>query len=318
MSDRRFEILKRKFDELDIELRFIDKPKGRGRNLNNIVQIDIGNDINGTRIDEWFEIFFGDAENEVQILNIDKESQQFVLFVNENERTFEYTEEKSRRSDFVKVRRNVLQRTGVNFRETDTEFIITEKTSGRKEHYLGGVDERQLFISQLRTPCSTVADAKLSLGASITFSDGKRKMTPPRQGEYFFVETNQNERDIVNFLLDKNRVFIERKKNLGEAFNIRNGNQHQAEEFVGVPVKLFRDSKLVGQLIDAGLDISPFTRERSMFSNGGRFVRGRLRHVSRSKTKPSDHRTIKYLHWRKVVLNSEARSTQPAYRTWVD
>ena len=288
-----------KFARAGLKLVLKDKSLGRvgrGRGVSEIVQIDIGRNVRGTRRDEWFEIFPGHPSNRIEVLNVDLKSNQLVLFVEEPARTFEV----ERNTWSLKAARRLekqLKDSRTKYRKVKNTFYIEEKTSGDKRHFLMGVDERQLFIAQLRDPVSTVDAARRSLGSTVQFHEGKRKMTPGRQGEWFFVKATRQQEEEIERLISRNQTVIQLKKSIGEIHGgRRGGNPHTADEIVVVH----------------GSQMS--RPEGTNFPIRGRqvFIRGCVRHV--------DHKTVKYSRWHEVIANHEGATSSGSASgiTWID
>lgn len=292
-----------KFKEAGLTLKILDRPMGRGAGQDQIVQIDIGRKMGGKMVrTEWFEIYPGKGNN-IQVLNIDKSSRQLVLLVDEPVREFDIRQRVTSPSRRKKVYEENRQR-GEKIRIEGDELVFTSKTSGNKRHFLMGVDERQLFIAQTKEGVSTVAQARRSLGSTVAFHEGKRRMTPGRQGEWFMLETTSSQRDYIDKLIRETKTVIQKNKNIGDVMGRPGGNPHIAAELVVVP----RVEAAIG-----------FTRRDGRLNLGsvpaqGRkvFVRGTIRHV--------DHKTIKYSHWREVIANNEGNTgtgTSSGIR-WID
>jgi hypothetical protein len=302
------------FKNVGLTLKLLDKPISRGnfntRNvINDIFQMDIGRKVQGTRRTEWFEIYPGHEDNVIQIIDVDSKLNQILLLVQEPEREFETEETKSRYSRSVHARRNRLDQTRVQFRETDTHFIITNKTPAGKRHFLMGVDERQLFVAQLKTGVANIIEARKQLGNTVLFHESVRKMSPGRQGEWFFLKATKAQEEIIELLLDKKSTFILTKENIGKHAGRPRGNPHIADELVIIPnnpevIKRAQSSKYARKNKDLSR-VEPIypIRQKEVF------VRGCIRHV--------DHKTIKYKRWYQVILNNEG-DTGSATQTWID
>jgi hypothetical protein len=294
------------FKKVGLVLKITDKPIGRTTN-DDIFQMDVGRKVNGTRRTEWFEIWPGHDENKIQILDIDNKRNQLLLLVHEPERVFE-TEERKRHGRWATSpveRRQQLENNNIKYRETATHFIITEKSLSAVRHFLMGVDERQLFVAQLTKGVTSIDAARGLLGNTVTFHEGVRKMTPKRQGEWFFLKATMKQEELIDLLIQKNKAWIVNKTNIGAHAGRPRGNPHTADELVVI-------------------NVDPESLERLGWSKGKRkriprrgipvrktqvYVRGAIRHI--------DHRTIKYKHWYQVILNNEG-NTESATQSWID
>jgi hypothetical protein len=157
------------------------------------------------------------------------------------------------------------------------------------------VDERQLFIAQLPRGVSSVRDAHASLKTtSVTFAEGKTDGRTVRQGEWFFVNPTSEERLTLMEAIRKNLVVVHHKVRISrDPRGVDGGKPHVADELV----------RYFGKELEHGFAV----REMEVF------VRGKVRH--------SDHATVKFGDWRKVIRNAE-RQQQPGFSPtgvfWVD
>lgn len=289
---------------LDVVVR--DKPFTVFGNNSRIFQMDILRDVKGTRRNEWFELFPGDGDVNIQIIDTDSKTLQVLLLVQEPERVFEVTERKTHWRMKPEQRRIQLQESGDKFREDKRNFYIQQKTPSDKRHFLMGVDERQLFVSQLTRGVTNINEARRSLGSTVQFHEGKRKMTPNRQGEWFFVKATEQQEEDIELLLSKQRIWIVKKENIGKYAGREGGNPHIADEIVVIPqsqglIEQVKQSKWAAKNRPIVQGAYPI-RSREVF------VRGKIRHI--------DHKTIKYSHWYQVILNNEVQESAAA--SWID
>jgi hypothetical protein len=299
------------FKNIGLELKLLKEPIRRGRRgTEEIFQMDIGRKVEGTRRNEWFIIYPGHENNVVQIIDIDQKLNQLLLLVHEPVREFVMEEIKSKYESSRKSRRTQLNRArNTTFTETETHFIITSKTEEGKRHFLMGVDERQLFVAQLKKGVSSIVEARKQLGNTVLFHEGARKMTPGRQGEWFFVKATKVQEEIIELLVEKNSIFILTKESIGKHAGKPQGNSHTADELVVIPnnpdvIRRAQASKYARKNTDLS-KVEPIypIRQKEVF------VRGCIRHV--------DHKTIKYGSWYQVILNNEG-NTREATQSWID
>ena len=274
-----------------------------------IVQIDIQRSVNGSRRHEWFRIFPGADNNRIEVVGTDKRLGQVVLLVHEGAR--EFTEGVSLWSlkgvDLTQPgwKAAVASKVGVRVSDilgTPKAPLVRRRTSSEKRHFLMGVDERQLFIAQLRKGCSTVREAHASLKRTeLVLAEGKMGEAT-RQGEFFFVQSSESERARIETGIANNLLVIEHTVPIGPflvagalrgASKVRQfrGNPHMADELIIVPGDPVPGSRWA-------------VRSRELF------IRGRVRHV--------DHKTVKFSQWVKVILNNEANAGQALGVGWVD
>ena len=267
--------------------------------MKDIVQLDVGRSFKGSSRTEWFRLWPGDDSNIIQVRNTDKKLKQLVLMVNEIEREFEERIPISRRKGgkIFPSREDVKRGLGRGqkiLRQNKSEFFVLRHTDSDVRYFLMGVDERQLFIAQLREPCTTVAEAHASLGKTVTTADGTRKGSSlDRQGEWFFWETSQETRRRIDELVKKNRLAVKKKVPIGRHAGRAGGNPHTVDELVVIP-SLHK--------LEHGFGVRP----------NSVYIRGKVRHI--------DHKTIKFSHWREVVANNEGDTANASAGGvfWVD
>jgi hypothetical protein len=174
--------------------------------------------------------------------------------------------------------------------------VIRRKTDAAMRYFLMGVDERQLFIAQLTAAATTVDGARKLLGRTVEFAEGKRRGSSlDRQGEWFFLETTQEQRDHLDALIKKNKLAVHKKVAIG-TFAGRGGKPHTADELIA----------LVGENVTSKLGHGFPVRPRQIY------IRGSVRH--------SDHKTVRFSEWREVIANNEGATGRAAATGvfWVD
>lgn len=307
------EHLVKKFEAAGLLLKLSDKPiVPVFRGGNDIVQIDIGRKVNGSRRFEWFRIFPGATDNRIQVVGADKRIGQVVLMVHEAEREFEekvpfttvrHLRERSPEGWIdLMCRENMVRRDRVRVvsrGDREPDVFVTRKTRSTKRHFLMGLDERQLFIAQLPRAVSTVREAHESLKTgTVTLAEGKvGKAT--RQGEWFFLPASKEELGLIELGLKKNLLVVERTVPIGPFTDgsvrgpkVRQGrgNPHTADELIVV----------AGKPVEGRWAV----RAREVF------IRGRVRHI--------DHETVSFSKWVKVIRNAEPNQGQALGVGWVD
>lgn len=299
----------KKFGKLGLVLKILKTPMGGRRANKDIFQMDIKRKVIGTRRFEWFEIYTGHKSNIIHVLDTDIKLNQLLLLVKEAPREFEVEERKSWSKERIDAKRKQLQNSRTSFTETEKSFIIKNKTFGGNRHFLMGVDERQLFVAQLKDGVTTINEARKQLGNTVLFHEGARKMTPSRQGEWFFVKATEKQEEILELLIKKQRIFIIEKENIGKHAGRPRGNPHTADELVVIPAK---ESIIVeAQSSKWAKKNKDLTKVKAIYPIRQKevFVRGCVRH--------RDHKTIKYTHWHQVILNNEG-ATASATQSWID
>jgi hypothetical protein len=294
--ENKFGGLVKQFAKAGLELELLTQPLQRGRNTEEIVQLDVGRRLRGSGRKEWFRLFPGHPDNRVLVQGTDRKLQQLVLFVEEPARAFEVNLPRWGNESRAAA---ASRAGGTIVRKRKHHWVVRQTTSADKRHFLMGVDERQLFIAQLTSGCSTVGAAHRLLGNTVQMADGRRRGSSlDRQGEWFFLETNATQREHIERLLGGCRTVVHHKVNIG-GFNGRvGGNPHQAEELVVLTDELLPEASL--------LDNGFAARSRQVF------IRGAVRHV--------DHRTVRFYQWREVVGNNEGATASGDARGtfWID
>jgi hypothetical protein len=289
--------LVREFERAGLTLVIVDKPIRFGRSLEDIFQMDIERKLSGTRRYEKFRMYPGHKSNFIQIRDVDRVAKQLVLMVQESAREFDEIVPITKRmtAEMIEERANRIRPrlVRIQFRCNENRVVITHKTQEEVRYFLMGVDERQLFIAQLRGPATTCLIARKSLGQTVEFAGGNRRRgsSLDRQGEWFFLEV-LDELPEIELAIKQTRTAIRKKMNIGEVMG-RRGSPHVADELVTVPAP-----KLAH-----GFSVNSRPRV---------FVRGSIRH--------RDHHTVHFQNWREVIANNEgATATASASGVfWVD
>lgn len=280
-----------------------------------IFQADIQRGFAGNKRKEYFRIYKGHEDNLVTVANVDKEINQLVLVVKEPERTFERRVPLSReeqrafldhpKNEWLVLANNAHRGRGLRGRVLSVEeykhkpvaYHHEQKTRGSVRHYLLGVDERQLFIAELPKAVTSVAEAHRSLKSNtVTFAEGRAGGKTLRQGEWFFVEATEEEKESISRAIKNNKLSVVSKGNIGRLTGARPGGKaHIAQEAV-----------VVGGGPRLAHDFSVRARPEV-------FVRGNISHP--------DHATVHLHQWRRVLKNAEKendsnRSASGVY--WID
>jgi len=176
---------------------------GSGENASKVFQMTIK-----TRRDErrkpkveYFEIFPGDKDNDVRVIDVNKKHRQVLLLVHEPRRRFMIA--------------NRDWRTG-------KERTVERFTQDFQRTYLAGLDQTHLFIAELPRRVSTVEAAHDVLKPDIA----KRNTSTKRQGEWFFIPVTSDEERLI----DAPDTTIEHVN----AIPGKSRNQHVAEEIVKI------------------------------------------------------------------------------------
>jgi len=299
MEKGKFAGLVEAFAKVGLLLQILVAPIRNGRGMLNIFQMDIRANRKGAFRSELFRIYPGRENVIIQVRDSDLKHKQLVLMVKEPVTTFEDSAKITKWNKEESIMQTIRANRRSKFsRKVGDTIYFTMKTDEAVRYFLVGVDERQLFIAQLTGPATTVKEARRLLGKSVEFAEGKRNNSVDRQGEWFFLETSPEIRDIIDARIRKNEGILKRKANIGEVFKRRSGNPHTVDELIILRSSaLTRDTKLVRM---PGVRI---------------FIRGAVRH--------KDHKTIKFNYWREVIANNEGGNLGTGQRGpdgifWVD
>ncbi|MEZ0228597.1 MAG: hypothetical protein ACAI25_08230 [Planctomycetota bacterium] len=240
--------LLRGFERAGVPLELALGPFVRGVAGDEIVQMDVRRRNVRGRIHERVLLWPGKGA-EIGVLGADAELNQLVLRVLEPRRKFI-----ENRWD-AKVRKTVP---------------VVRWTSEDERRFLVGMDEAHLFVAQLTTRATTVADAHRGLRPSVLES----RPEAHRQGEWFFVPATSDERELIG--RSWHRAFL-RNEPIGGLSRGMRGRPHYAEQLVRFTN---RPDTATGRAVE--------------------LVRGRIRHP--------DHAVLELKDWMRVFMNTEDRT----------
>jgi hypothetical protein len=230
-----------------------------------------------------FSVWPGAAPNRLEVLDVDRELRQLLLFV----------DEPSRWVTAFLPREAAPPAPGRDLRivaEDRFGWTVARRPPGGKRRFLIGRDERDLFVAQIPAACSTVRAARAAL-RPLAVERAARRTRVLRQGEWFFLEPSPAERSRLELALTSRAAFIVRAANIRDELEGRRvvgGNPHVADELVALPSERPHPERIA-------------------------FVRGRVRHP--------DHATVRLRSWRRVVRNAEVTTGGVAWMAgvaWVD
>jgi len=259
-----------------------------------VFQMDIRRELKGNSRKEYFVIYQPEGTI-VQVSAVSKEWAQLVLSIKEPIKTFEtevHLGYRARNWDDPKIIKDLLERGAVRKAEDivkrDNRWYSKQTTTGTTRFFLLGRDERQLFMCQIKRNATSIKDAHDSLKSpTVTLAEGKQLGKTIRQGEWFFVNATAAELDNIAYLLKANLVSIQKKIRVGGT----TGKPHVADELI----------RLKGTKLEHGFAVR----------SEDTYVRGSIHH--------SDHKTVKFSTWRKVIRNNEEVSAGAvAGGTWID
>ena len=206
--------LQQQFADAGLNATIVASPLfGRGENASKIFQMTIKRRREHRRKPkvEYFEIFPGDAENDVRVIDTSKHFKQVLLTVHEPRRKFIVVD--------------------YNFK-TGKKREITRVAPDWQRTYLMGMDQAHLFIAELPRRVSTVENAHDVLKPA----DAKRSKAAKRQGEWFFIPATADEERLI----DGPDAVIEHVA----AIPGNSRNQHFAEEIVKIEKMVFVRGKI--------------------------------------------------------------------------
>ena len=303
----------KKFADVGLKLVISKEPISIGfsRDSRNedVFQMDIRRKKSSDPGSEYFVIWPGHEDNIAVVQGFDKGFSQLVLMVKEPVREFEDTispaivkvHQKSDGKDWLK---KMLSANRLSMRDVvvseGSKLVIRRKTTDNKRHFLLGRDERQLFMCPVNGRCTTVKQAHDSLRTpTVDMFEGRASGKTYRQGEWFFVNLSQTEKDEINRRIKAHDIVVRKKMILGAG-----GKPHTADE--GCVVRLSAPG--IGK--DSSGNIRDVRNSNTIPAGVNMYVRGGVRHT--------DHKTIKFKDWRRVIKNAEGEASRSLGGTWID
>jgi hypothetical protein len=315
--------LEKAFAKVKLTLVFAKESFARGVNSEDIFGLDIRRAKPGRADSEYFLMWPGHEDNSIVIRDSDASFGQVVLTITEKEREFEETVDSygvkralDRHKGDAAAALKELQ--GSTVREypkvklwapKKKTLVLLRKTPKDSRTFLLGMDERQLFMTQVNRNITTVAAAHASLKTpTVTFFEGKADGKTIRQGEWFFVNLPTDEMEGLELAIKKNQVSPLKKVPIGNFAGRRGGKPHTADELV-----VFNFNPITAP-ITQGENIlrreQMMTRSPQPQGRNAIYVRGAVKHL--------DHETVKFNQWRKVIANTESGISVSVGGGWVD
>lgn len=311
--------LKKAFQKAGLALEFAKSSFARGASGNDIFGLDIRRKDPKKARTEYFSMWPGSDDNTIVIRDVDEKFGQVILTISEAEREFEENIEKwvvnthvtkdgnERGLDDMLSNNRLTRKDVVKWDPDNRVLIVRRKTPKSSRTFLLGMDERQLFMTQVDRNITTVKAAHASLKTpSVAFFEGKAAGKTVRQGEWFFINLPEGELVRLQEAVKKGQVTINKKVPIGNYFTGRSGKPHTADELVswGGGLATVRPDNIPA--IRRQMLVTPTTEGRRAI-----YVRGSVRH--------SDHQTVKFSTWRKVIANTETRtSSGVGGGRWID
>ena len=205
--------LKKWFSKAKLLLKLMKNPI---RNINqDVFQLSITTR-GSKRKREIFQIYPGDENNDVRVIDVDPNTQQLILLVNEPPQEFTTLEWDAETKETKEVKRT---------------------TPGFMRKYLLGMDEAHLFISELPQDgaINKVKDAHKVLKPEHIIKSEKETRRIKRQGEWFFIPVTSEELKLI----EKNMNLLEKKFPIVESFR-----PHIAEQLLNIKNEIFVTGKI--------------------------------------------------------------------------
>ncbi len=206
--------IKKWFSKAKLLLKLVKNPM---RNINNQEVFQLSIVTKGSkRKREIFQLYPGNENNDVRVIDVDPSTQQLILLVNEPPREFTSHQWNRKTNKYEEVKRT---------------------TPGFMRKYLLGMDEAHLFIAELpqEGTINKVKDAHKVLKPEYIIKSEKETRRIKRQGEWFFIPVTSEEQKMI----EKNINFLEKKIPIEDRTN-----PHIAEQLLNIKGELFVTGKI--------------------------------------------------------------------------
>jgi len=250
-----------------------------------IFQMDIQD---SPRFGEYFQIWPGASDNQIEVLSFDRALRQLVLRVQEPRRPFFEVVRRQPWHRREEIEARARASGGRILSESKDGWQLELWTPVEDRRYLCGMDDLHLFIAQVRRG-DTVAETHESLRPrAVAEAEAVWPGHIQRQGEWFFLPISAAEAARIDAHAAQWRRSVKRQASVGEG-----RRPHVAERVITIVDR-----------VKAG------RRERRVTRV---YARGRVAH--------SGHRDLYLDGWRRVVRNREL--VEPVtlargFRTWID
>jgi hypothetical protein len=273
--------LNKSFSDVSVGLKLLGGPMNPGNP--SIFQMNIHR---SARFGEYFQIWPGDRNNEIEVLAVDRLFVQLVLRVKEPRRRFVEIVTKNSWTRAEAVEAHARSSGGRILEETRYDWRLELWTPSVDRRYLCGRDDLHLFIAQV-PECNTVAEAHESLKPDVVRR--AEALSPggvQRQGEWFFVAPSGEESERLTGHLKERPGALLLRASLGK------GSRPHVADFV------------------VNIDRRTRTKHRE-YRRPEVYARGAVVHP--------DHRRLWLEDWRRVVRNQEIGGTGDGLRIrWID
>jgi hypothetical protein len=273
--------LKKSFSKVPVGLKLLGGPIVSGNPA--IFQMNIQK---SPRFGEYFQIWPGDRNNEIEVLSLDSSFTQLVLRVQEPRRRYVEIVRKTSWARPDAVEAHAHSTGGRILKETRYDWRLEMWTPAVDRRYLCGRDDRHLFIAQAREG-NAVAEAHESLKPDeVRRAEAVSPGSVLRQGEWFFVPPSEDELEGLEAWLR------ERPRGLRLGAPVGGGTRPHVGDFV------------------VTIDRRTRTQHRE-YRRPEVYARGAIVHP--------DHRRLWLEGWRRVVRNREIGGAGDGLRVrWID
>jgi hypothetical protein len=276
----RRDLLKKSFSRGSLGFKLLSNPIDS--QSPSIFQMDIQQ---SPKFGEYFRIWPGARDNEIEALSFDEPRRQLVLRVKEPRRRFLQVVRKSPWNRQAEVEEQARASGGRILSETRHEWRLELWTPIDDRRFLCGMDDLHLFVAQVRDG-ETVAQAHESLKPRAV---REREVLQPgrilRQGEWFFLPLSADEAERLAAQMAAWPRSLKRRHPVGPG-----RRPHVADELVKVDwrVKTLHREKRYPEVYAQGTVVHP------------------------------DHRDLHLDGWRKVVRNREVNTPVDKRVWWID
>jgi hypothetical protein len=273
-------LLKKSFSQGSLGLKLLGGPINPGSP--SIFQMDIHQ---SPRFGEYFRIWPGARDNEVEVLSFDGSLRQLVLRVREARRRFIQVVPKSPWIRRAEVEERARASGGQVVSETRYDFRLELWTPTEERRFLCGMDDLHLFAAQVQEG-DTVAQAHESLKPrSVREAETLWPGRIQRQGEWFFLPLTADEAERLAAHLGAWPRSLKHRRPVGPG-----GRPHVADGVVAIDRRIK-------------------TRHRE-WRHPEVYAQGTVIHP--------DHRALHLAGWRKVVRNREISASVDKRLWWID
>ncbi|HSS79414.1 MAG TPA: hypothetical protein VLV54_22015 [Thermoanaerobaculia bacterium] len=277
---RRRDLLKKSFSQGCLGLKLLGGPiEPRSPS---IFQMDIHQ---SPRFGEYFRIWPGARDTEIEVLSFDGSLRQLMLRVKEARRRFLQVVQKAPWLRQAEVEERARASGGRIVSETRYDFRLELWTPAEERRFLCGMDDLHLFVAQVQEG-DTVAQAHKSLKPrSVREAETLWPGRIQRQGEWFFLPLSADEAERLAAHLGAWPRSMKHRRPVGPG-----GRPHVADGVVTIDRRIK-------------------TRHRE-WRHLEVYAQGTVIHP--------DHRDLHLDGWRKVVRNREVGATVDKRLWWID